>query len=98
MQMVIDEIRELGYKIDSVTDEEFSAKIEELRNDPEKVKYLQGVLHYEIRLDEGKRLGVTDNSMTSKALATLGFSWKTPDKKYLSTFMKFLDEMWLFQA
>lgn len=86
-----------GWAIDYVSRQEFSAQVEELRNDTGLSQYLQGILHYTGHVLRNRKVTVTNNDWTTTVLYRLGFRWKQPDDKYLDRFLESLEGLGVFE-
>lgn len=62
-----------------------------MRNNPEKVKYLQGIMHYSEHTNSNKKFMPTENQWTTATLDKLGFQWQQTDEQYLIKFLQFLE-------
>lgn len=87
-----------GYVIDYVSMQEMSAHIDALRNDPERSKYLQGILHYTGHTLDGYRMTEAANDWTTMVLYRLGFRWHPTSDEYLMAFLNKLDCLGFFDV
>ncbi len=95
---IFDAIREIGHIIDYVSDSEFKSKVDIMKNDPEKVKYLQGIMHYEYHNNSNKKVMPAENQWTTAVLVKFGFRWEKTEEEYLTKFLKFLEAMQVFDV
>ncbi|MCQ2396669.1 MAG: amino acid adenylation domain-containing protein [Lentisphaeria bacterium] len=93
---ILGTLNQYGFPIDYVSQEEFAAHVEALRNDPERAKYLQGVLHYTAHMLDGQRMTEAVNNWTTTVLYRLGFRWKPSADGYLMKFYEMLDGLGVF--
>lgn len=93
IKTIFDAIREIGHTIDYVLDSEFKSKVDVMKNDPEKVKYLQGIMHYGYHNNSNNKVMPTENQWTTAVLDKLGFRWEKTEEEYLIKFLKSLESM-----
>lgn len=93
---VLGTMNQYGFPIDYVSQDEFASHVDALRNDPERAKYLQGVLHYTAHVLDGQRMTEASNNWTTTVLYRLGFRWKPAADGYLLKFYEMLDGLGVF--
>ncbi len=86
-----------GHKIEYISDSDFAARVDALRNDPARVKFLQGILHYGGHILANRTMTRPVNTWTTTVLYRLGFHWNQPDDRYLDKFLQILEGMRVFQ-
>ena len=80
-----------------VSEADFKSIVDMMKNDQNKVKYLQGIMHYVEHIDSNQKYMDANNEWTTSVLDKLGFEWKKPDEEYFVKFLKFLEEHQAFE-
>ena len=91
--MLINGMKKCGYQIESVAEQEFGKRFDEMMHNERKSQYLSGMLHYGKMA--GRPIEVT-NEFTTIMLYQLGFMWPLPEKNYIEGFIKKLDGLGFF--
>ncbi|CAA7197395.1 Gramicidin S synthase 1 [Chryseobacterium potabilaquae] len=95
MAVIMNAFNEYGYKIDIVSNDDFSSRVKSMRNDPEKSIFLQGLIHAG-RLDDNLLIVEPENNYTTQILYRLGFYWNPPHKDYMNKVIEMLDRLAFF--
>ncbi|MBQ4291413.1 MAG: amino acid adenylation domain-containing protein [Muribaculaceae bacterium] len=85
---IIEQLIQLGYPIDWVENEEFDARLEETKADPEKAERLAGMIAYQ-NMGHGRAITpiVNVNEQTMQILYRLGFRWTATSWDYANRFL-----------
>ena len=91
IKLLIQTFKELGIKMNAVSDNEMSKILIEILNDDFKKEILSGIIH---DIDSEKHLVYTSDvrvksDFTEKYLEKLGFTWKSIDKEYILKYMNY---------
>ena len=78
----------LGYPIEWVENEEFAARLDEAKTDPEKAERLAGMIAYQ-NMGHGRAITpiVNVNAQTMQILYRLGFRWTATSWDYAERFL-----------
>jgi len=96
MGAVLSALVRRGYAVSWVSRADFAAHVESIRNDAERARELQGVLHYARRHLADQKMTPVDNAWTTTVLYRLGFHWKPAEDRYLANFFDMLDGLAVF--
>ena len=94
LSRLYDIFKELGISLKTKTNEEFIKYTKKLLNDPEKKKYLDGIIN---DLDDNYKLEYDSNILlksdfTKYVLSLLGFTWPYIDDEYIYKYLKFFKD------
>lgn len=85
---IIEQMIKLGYPIEWVENEEFAARLDEAKTDPEKAERLAGMIAYQ-NMGHGRTITpiVNVNVQTMQILYRLGFRWTATSWDYAERFL-----------
>ena len=94
MANVIFAMKQYGFEISLVSDQDFNTHFQKVMQDPRKSEYLSGLLHYRVG---GNYIIVPDeNDFTTTLLYKNGIRWPLPDDEYSTRLISVLDGMGFF--
>jgi len=96
MSLLFDSLKDLGYEILVVSDEEFDSYVEELKSDKDGREKLEGLLAD--NPDMNYRFTNVSQSFTDGIIKEAGLKWGDITEEYLSRYLQVLDEFGIFEG
>ena len=96
MGIVIRVLRETGFRIDIVSDEEFDKRLKAALADEKRNESVSPLVNYELGDDDQRTFVPVDNRFTVKALYRTGFCWSITDYRYLRKTLEMLKQLDFF--
>ncbi|MCI9446163.1 MAG: amino acid adenylation domain-containing protein [Lachnospiraceae bacterium] len=99
MADVVEQMRQIGIPMETVSDEEFQQSLLQALADEGKNELISGLIAYASSDQDKSTVYIDgDNSFTTKALYRLGFKWPMPDGIYLKHALEALETLGFFDG